>query len=255
MIKITKAKSEPNVLKVNKDNWTQELLQDIAKFGSYSKLPDSHKKVINERYKHPAIKNALIPKKDTKCAFCECIPDEGGYIEIEHYLPKSIFPKETYVWTNLLPSCKRCNLKKLAYDTSKFPIIKPDVDDPKEYIEYDSIKMIVKKNSINREIASRTIKKLELNQFRLIKPRSELLVALTDYELNLGKTLEEFKKAKNINKKTRLVNNILSSFDKINNLKNPENKFSGFCTHFIENSEIITSAIAEIDAFNSGISD
>lgn len=249
MIKIDKTTIEPNILKTNGAIWTKELLVAIKKYGSYSKLPESEKRIVNERYKHTEIKNALIKRKDTKCAFCECIPDEGGYVEIEHFLPKSLFPIQAYSWTNLLPSCKRCNLKKLAFNTNKYPIIKPDVDNPSNFIEYDNIKMVVKKNSVNKKIAKRTIKKLDLNQFRLIKPRSELLVSLTDYELTLGKVLKELKKAKNINKKTRLINNILSSLDKINYLKKEEQKFSGFCIDFIEKSRIIKQAENEIVLF------
>lgn len=104
MIKVTKQK-EPNILTVNQAIWTQELLDDIKTVGNYESLPDEKKKNIASRYKHPEIKNSLIPVLDTKCVFCETIPNESGYVEVEHFFPKSIYPEDTYSWKNLLPSC------------------------------------------------------------------------------------------------------------------------------------------------------
>lgn len=242
MIKIIKDKKPPQVLITNESTWTTELLNEIIVHGGYKNLPETIKQLIATRYKHQDIKNALIPKLDTKCAFCESMPNESGYIEVEHYLPKSIYHTETYSWENLLPSCKRCNLKKLALDTGKYPIVKPDSEDPEEYFSYNNIKIIPKKDCKDKMKANRTIKKLELNQHRLIKPRSELLVNLVDYENELEKVLKELKKAINSNKKNRIKNNIMESIDKIDELQSNEVKFSGFCKHYILNSKVINTA-------------
>lgn len=253
MIKIEKRKTPPKILIVNQKDWTKELLDSILLYGSFDKIPTTKKKVFQDRYKHQEIKNVLIPKLETKCAFCESIPNESGYIEVEHFFPKSKYPAETYDWLNLLPSCKRCNLKKKTLDTKKKPIIKPDQDDPEIFLEYDSIIIKVKDSAPDKRIAKRTIDKLELNQYRLIKPRSELLLALTNYELALGKILKEFAKSQNINKKIRLINAILESLDEIKALKENEKKFSGFAKDYIKKSEIINEA-TEIVAIFQGIS-
>ncbi len=242
MIRIKKNKKPPQVLVINELTWTTELLNQISIYGSYKNLPDAIKEIIATRYKHNDIKNSLIPKLDTKCAFCESMPNESGYIEVEHYLPKSIYHNVTYSWENLLPSCKRCNLKKLALDTGKYPIVKPDSEDPEDYFSYNSIKIIAKKDCKDKIKAKRTINKLELNQHRLIKPRSELLVNLVDYENELEKTIIEFKKAINANKKNRIKSNIMESIDKIDDLQKNDVKFSGFCKHYILNSKVINEA-------------
>lgn len=247
MIKVTKTKNIPMVLKKNQAIWTKELLDKIKKYGSYNDLPKNIKVIVGERYKHQGIKKLLVPTEDTKCVFCGTFPSESSYIEIEHYFPKSIYPEKTYDWFNLLPSCKRCNLKKLTLDTGKNPIIKPDINDPSEYFTYNNIKIIVKKNTPDNDVSKRTIERLDLNQHRLIKLRSELLVSLVDYESELEKTLEELSKAKNINKKNRLHGNILESLDKIEALKRPECKLSGFCKDFMENSSIFMSAKVKIN--------
>lgn len=242
MIKVHKTKKSPPILVSEEKNWTKELLDEINKSGSFNKLPDNIKTIVSNRYKHSEIKALLIPKLDTKCAFCESIPNESGYIEIEHFFPKAIYPDKTYVWENLLPSCKRCNLKKLSLDTVKYPIVKPDKDNPEDYFSYDNIKIVVKKNAVDSKIANRTINRLDLNQFRLIKPRSEFLVSLVDYESKLEKTLKELSLSKAKSKKTRLINNILESLDILDDLKNKNRKFSGFCKNYIKNSKIINEA-------------
>jgi len=242
MIKIDKTKNLPSILVSEEKNWTKELLDEINSCGSFNKLPDNIKTIVSNRYKHSEIKDLLIPKSDTKCAFCESIPNESGYIEIEHFFPKAIYPDKTYDWANLLPSCKRCNLKKLSLDTGKNPIVKPDIDNPEDYFSYDNIKIVVKKNAVDSKVANRTIERLDLNQFRLIKPRSEFLVSLVDYESKLEKTLKEFSLSKAKSKKTRLINNILESLDILDDLKNKNRKFSGFCQNYINNSKIINKA-------------
>lgn len=242
MIKIDKTTKVPKILIENQTNWTNSLLANIKVHGSFNKLPEEIKTDVANKYKDNDIKIALVPSEDTKCAFCEMIPNETGYIEVEHFFPKSIYPDKTFEWANLLPSCKRCNLKKTKLDTFKTPIVKPDVDDPKFFFTYDNIKLVVRKDAIDKIIARRTITKLELNQFRLIKPRSELLVNLNLYEGEMEKALEELSKAKNSNKINRLKSNILDSLDKLEDLTKSKSKHAGFCRDFILKSQIITLA-------------
>lgn len=242
MIKINKPNTIPNILVKNELNWTNELLNEIKNHGSFSELPDSTKKEIAARYKHPEIKDLLIPTEDTKCAFCESFPNESGFVEVEHFLPKSIYPDKAYSWENLLPSCKRCNLQKLSLDTGIFPIVKPDIDNPEDYFTYDNIKMVVKVDSLDEEKAARTIDRLKLNQHRLIKPRSELLVSLVTFESDLEDALKKLSTSVRISKKSRIKSNILESLDQIDELKKKNSKFSGFCRNYINNSEIIIRA-------------
>lgn len=242
MIELKRSPKIPDILVTNEINWTVELLSEIDKYGSFTDLPDSVKSIVGERYKHEEIKSLLVPNLDTKCAFCESMPNESGYIEIEHYLPKSIYPNKTYSWENLLPSCKRCNLKKLSLDTGKFPIVKPDIENPSDYFTYNNIKMIVKEDALDKEKAARTITRLDLNQYRLIRPRSELLVSLVVFESNLELAIDELSKAKNSNKISRLLNNIMESLDQIDELRKQKSKFSGFCRDYITKSSIINKA-------------
>ncbi len=49
-----------------------------------------------------------------KCAYCE----KYEFYSIDHYRPRSIYPWLTLEWTNLVPSCAKCNTEKL----DKFPL-------------------------------------------------------------------------------------------------------------------------------------
>jgi len=69
-------------------------------------------------YRHKELKAALESIFHGKCAYCEWRYGGGSYFEVEHYRPKKIYYWLAAEWTNLLPSCKRCNNGKL----SKFPL-------------------------------------------------------------------------------------------------------------------------------------
>jgi len=72
-------------------------------------------------YRHRALKEALEKIFNGKCAYCEWRYAGGSYFEVEHYRPKNHYYWLAAQWSNLLPSCKRCNNGKL----SKFPLADP----------------------------------------------------------------------------------------------------------------------------------
>jgi uncharacterized protein (TIGR02646 family) len=72
-------------------------------------------------YRHPELKQELEKLFNGKCAYCEWRYGGGSYLEVEHYRPKSHYYWLATEWSNLLPSCKRCNNGKL----SVFPLIDP----------------------------------------------------------------------------------------------------------------------------------
>lgn len=72
-------------------------------------------------YRNPELVQALEQLFHKKCAYCEANYSATGYLEVEHYRPKSLYYWLAADWSNLLPSCKRCNNGKL----SKFPLVDP----------------------------------------------------------------------------------------------------------------------------------
>jgi uncharacterized protein (TIGR02646 family) len=78
------------------------------------------------------IKKALLEMSNYKCAYSEVkLQEEGKYMEVEHFLPKSIYPDKVVEWNNLLPASKFCNGKK-GDRTHK--VIHPIKDNPKHHL-------------------------------------------------------------------------------------------------------------------------
>ena len=67
-----------------------------------------------------------------KCVYCEHMLEVGTYIEVEHYIAKTIDESLVFEWTNLLPVCRLCNGSK-AYDDHRRALLKPDDEDPEPY--------------------------------------------------------------------------------------------------------------------------
>lgn len=67
-----------------------------------------------------------------KCVYCESALEVTAYLEIEHYIAKTVSPVLAFEWTNLLPACRLCNNAKAEYD-HKGALLKPDDDDPEPY--------------------------------------------------------------------------------------------------------------------------
>lgn len=67
-----------------------------------------------------------------KCVFCECALEVTSYLEIEHYVAKTVTPELSFEWTNLLPACRLCNNAKGDQD-HKGALLKPDEEDPEPY--------------------------------------------------------------------------------------------------------------------------
>ena len=67
-----------------------------------------------------------------KCAFCESVLEVTAYLEIEHYVAKTVTPALAFEWSNLLPACRLCNNAKGEQDHQGM-LLKPDAEDPEPY--------------------------------------------------------------------------------------------------------------------------
>ncbi len=119
MISIDKSLvNKPSVLD---DSWIESKLLKIKD----DKNPG---KKITTKYNHDQVRYALNRLYNNKCAYCEGIANTSKFTSrIDHYRPKDkIKGVENhkgyywlgYEWTNLLPTCEKCNIKK----SNKFPL-------------------------------------------------------------------------------------------------------------------------------------
>lgn len=78
-------------------------------------------------------------KENAHCSFCDGFPVEPvSANSIEHFKPKSQFPRLSYVWINLFYCCSKCQESKLENFDRK--LLKPDVSDYsfEHYFQYDT---------------------------------------------------------------------------------------------------------------------
>lgn len=75
MIKLER-KPKPKILEENQATWQHALDQEIQKYGSYDKIPQTEKDGLTCNYRHDQIKEQLFKSSGDKCAFCECKPGE-----------------------------------------------------------------------------------------------------------------------------------------------------------------------------------
>jgi uncharacterized protein (TIGR02646 family) len=143
-----------------------ELTDDVI-----TQLTKEYKATEKSVWKQSYITEALLKMSFGKCCFCETsINEESKYMEVEHFHPKSLYPDEVLLWNNLLPICKRCNVKKLNHDTKKEPIIHPVRDNPKEHLKLKDYRFYKK-----TELGKCTIAVTDLNdRQRLVNVRFKI---------------------------------------------------------------------------------
>lgn len=238
MIKLERA-AKPSILYDNQEKWQQALDLAISKYGSYSAIPPKEKESLVSYYRNELIKEALFGSSGEKCAFCECKPGEGGNIEVEHFKPKSLYPKLTFDWLNLLPSCRKCNGSKSDHDTGSSPIINPYDTDPDLVFYYDDIRILpISKN----KLAENTITVCGLNSVRLMRPRAEILVSLHDFSDAIRTALEDYASCTTNLQKSNRSRRIAESVERIELLAKQSERYSGYCKKYLEKCDPYNAA-------------
>ncbi len=110
------------------------------------------------------------------CAYCECLC-RG---EVDHFQPKSIFPRLVYDWANWLLACHDCNQAKLhKWPPGGYvdPCATSISGQPENFFDFDTLTgEIVPKASLsstNRRAAQTMIDDLKLNEHHHLKKRLE----------------------------------------------------------------------------------
>jgi len=107
------------------------------------------------------IRSGLLAASKNKCAYCETfLTEESKYLEVDHFRCKQDFPDLVVLWSNLVPACKRCNVRKSSYnvDTDGM-LINPFDDEPRNHVYLHNYRLKWR-DGIGRD----TIDTLSLNQ-------------------------------------------------------------------------------------------
>ncbi|MED2184891.1 HNH endonuclease [Bacillus wiedmannii] len=133
-------------------------------------LTEKFKKTQSYVWKKAYITDALMKMTNNKCVFCECkLGEEGKYMEVEHFYPKSLYPSKVVLWQNLFPICSRCNKAKNDHDTKHYPIINPCLHKPKAHLYFENFNIFGRSSS---QLGLLTEKVLNLNDtLQVVTPR------------------------------------------------------------------------------------
>ena len=246
MIFVEKTSEIPSILLERK----QRLIAAISKYDSIDSIPEEEKEELINSYKHPEIQESLFMCSYNKCAYCEVIPS-SGYLEIEHFQPKNVYPELSLEWDNLLPSCTRCNRSKYLHDPISEPIINPCKIDPEPYFDYNVFAIVPALDSPDLNISERTLRVCSLNRFLLAQERSNLLLHLHSYRNSLDESLIIYNNSDTDIKKKRRILKLKESIDIIESLTEKDQKFSGLTKNYLTKCIPYQKAKEQIANFNS----
>lgn len=189
-------------------------------------------------WNHKEIKDPLLKSSNGKCAYCECsITEESKYMEVEHFLYKKSYQDNVVEWSNLLPSCKRCNLKKSKHDAIAEPILNPYIIDPKIHfrVHYYRIKGIT-------DIGKSTVDVLDLNNSdRLVLKRYEIGNAALQIIEDTEDQLKLFKS----DLTTRNKNKLLAMVETLLNECQPKSIYAAATGSVIFNNYVFLEIVRE----------
>ena len=161
--------SPPSGLLRNGKDWTQRWLAIHSGLKSGDWATQTAKKLLATELRKLAFE---------KCAFCESPLGVDAYLEIEHYVAKTVGPHLAFDWDNLFPICRLCNNAKSDADHAG-TLLKPDADDGEKWfwLHPDTGKLEPHPSVDPAQIPriDKTIALLDLQRGRLCEKRIETM--------------------------------------------------------------------------------
>lgn len=177
------------MIKLNKLALSNAISEKIqARIERYSALLDAGESIpesLASAYKDPEIKELLRCETADKCAYCESKVPHIDYGDVEHLLPKSVFPALRYNYENLTYACGVCNTKKGNFFSADTPLLNPYEDFPEEHL-MPAGPMVLRSPTSDRGLI--TQKRLDLNRSELVERRHERLEAIASIVDQVART-------------------------------------------------------------------
>lgn len=151
---------------------------------------------------HAQIVETLSASSHGKCAYCEArLGKESHYLEVDHFQHKDKYPRQVARWSNLLPSCRRCNGTKHSHDVITEPIVNPFNDDPKAHF---SMKLYRYRHKTS--LGQSSIDVLDLNNSaRSVYARYEIGEALHEKLIECHERLANYKSSETTRRRNMLI--------------------------------------------------
>lgn len=246
MIRVTKV-NIPEILQEKQLEWTTNLLRLVQEFSHYENIPKKEKLAAIEYYKHEDIKVAVVESTNGKCVYCESYIENTDYTNIEHFYPKSIYPKFTFKWSNLFPSCRKCNIPKGEIDTKNVIIVHPSNDDGEDYFAFRDLRIVVSNNAPDKIKARNTINTCDLTRVSLCRKHAEVLLGFLQVEQNLGEKIEDYNRLSQNAAKLRLANRLKEAVDNLKDQSQYDKPFAGFLRYHLRNSDCVKATVSIIN--------
>jgi uncharacterized protein (TIGR02646 family) len=137
-------------------------------------------------------KEAIAKMSDLKCAYCEGGINASRAGQVEHFLPKSLFPRSAYDWNNYFLGCAGCNgAKSDKWPNNGNAYLRPDEGLPEAEFQFAKDGTVALSGTASGA-AAETLRDFDLNRKWLVRRRRthirKSVEALTDlfevYELD-----------------------------------------------------------------------
>jgi hypothetical protein len=169
---------KPDVLEGNAEKWTSDYLAAVG---------DPAIKTKPTPWKHKNIKDALAVETSDRCAYCDGEMKAYYPGDVEHILPKSLFPEKVVEWENLTLACYWCNNEKKDWYSAHNPLLNPYDDDPEEHLLFWGDLVLAQPGSLRGEV---TVRQLKLYRQELVLARRERIEAVHQMVSNWAKAPE-----------------------------------------------------------------
>lgn len=159
------------------------------------------------------VKQALLAMSAEKCVYCECrIAEESKYMEVDHFRNKNDHPHLVVEWLNLLPSCKRCNVRKGHHNVDvDGMIVDPTIVNPSDHLWLRTNYRLRHKDGVGQS----TISALDLNHSqRVVLKRFEIAQSVSEALEAIRAKVEVYIVDPEVRgRRTRLLNSIRNVLD------------------------------------------
>lgn len=165
------------MIKLERGECPKELSEEVVKSLTEMYKQNKDKDVWNNPIIKKPLKEALLNMSYSKCVYCECkLNIESKDATIDHFKPKVNNEDRVVEWSNLVPSCLRCNRNKSCKEDE---IINPFDIDPKKHLAVrKENKYRIKEKT---ELGKNTRKVLKLNDVdRLMVARMAVCEKIID---------------------------------------------------------------------------
>jgi len=193
----------------------------------------------------PYIREALLALSHCKCAYCEAnISEESKYMEVEHFRPKEDFPDLVVDWGNLLPACKRCNVRKGTYNVdAEGMIVNPFIHTPQDHFYFRDYRLRPRD-----DIGRNTTQILYLNQLdRLVSVRMQVGDAIASSLEKIRSQVEDYLAGPRM---TRKRNQITTGVEELLKQAQPASQFSALAATVLLGDDNYKWIKAQLEVLN-----